>query len=100
MFPDFTYSQGEWNNWIFGQHAGITFNSGSPVPITNVSPLYYARYSNVTVSDSSGNLLFYGENDLYMSEYIYNRNNVRLPNGNLYNGNYQNIPQPLFSVQD
>ncbi len=35
-----------------------------------------------------------------MSEYIYNRNNVRLPNGNLYNGNYQNIPQPLFSVQD
>ncbi len=100
LFPGFTFSQGEWNNWIFGQHAGITFNSGSPVPITTVSPLYYARYSQVTVSDSLGNLLFYAENNVYKSEYVFNRNNIQMPNGNLYNGNFQNTPQPLFSVQN
>ena len=100
LFPDFIYSQGEWNNWIFGIHAGITFNSGSPVPITTVSPLYNSWYSNVSVSDSLGNLLFYAENNESMSEYVYNRNNVRMPNGDLYNGNEQNNPRPFFAVKN
>ncbi len=100
LFPDFTYSQGEWNNWIFGHHAGITFNFGTPVPITTVSPFYYARGGTLTVSDSSGNLLFYAENYINLSEYVFNRNNVQMPNGNLYNGTYQNNPQPFFSVQN
>ena len=100
FFPDFTFSQGQWNNWIFGQHAGINFNSGIPVPITNVSPLYNSRGSGVTISDSLGNLLFYAENNLFTYEYIYNRNNDRMPNGDLYVGNDYNNPQPLFAVQN
>jgi uncharacterized protein (TIGR02145 family) len=98
--PFFGFPQGEWNNWIFGQHAGITFNLGSPVPITTVSPLYHARYSQATVSDSSGNLLFYAENNWFNVERVFNRNNVQMPNGNLYNGTEQNTPQPFFSVQN
>ena len=101
LFPDFIFSQGEWNNWCFGQHAGITFNSGSPVPLTTVSPLLYSEFSNITVSDSLGNLLFYAENSGFsMIEYVYNRNNVQTPNGNLCNNNFQGNPQPLFAVQN
>ena len=100
LFPGFLFAQGEWNNWIFGKHAGLNFSSGNPVPITNVSPLFYAPESTITVSDSIGNLLFYGENNGYNnSEYIYNRDNNRTPNGNLINGNRDDNPQPLFVVK-
>ncbi|MEI6899722.1 MAG: hypothetical protein WCL00_07590, partial [Bacteroidota bacterium] len=100
LFPDYTYSQGEWNNWIFGHHAGITFNSGPPVPITTVASAYWARGDQVTVSDSLGNLLFYAENNLYKSGYVFNRNNIQMPNGHLFDNNDQNNPQPLFAVQN
>ncbi len=100
LFPVLLSAQGEWNNWIFGQHAGLNFSSGNPIPITTVSPLFYATESTITVSDSLGNLLFYGENNSFKSEYIYNRNNIRTPNGNLINGNIENNPQPLFVVKE
>ena len=100
LFPDFIFSQGEWNNWCFGQHAGLNFNSGSPVPLTTVSPLLNSEFSTITVSDSLGNLLFYAENNAwYQGEYVYNRNNNWTPNGNLCNNNYHDNPQPLFAVQ-
>jgi len=74
FLPFIGFSQGEWNNWIFGHHAGITFNFGSPVPLTNCSPLFYSQFSTLTVSDSLGNILFYGDN--LGEENVYNRNNV------------------------
>jgi len=90
--PFLGFSQGEWNNWIFGKHAGITFNSGSPVPITTVSPLYYAWEQTLTVSDSLGNLLFYAN-----GWKIWNRNNIVMPNGSgLIGGNI--CQQPVFSA--
>ena len=94
--PFFCFSQGEWNNWVFGTHAGINFTSGAPVPISTVSSLFNEFGAGLTVSDSIGNLLFYGENSIYEYEYIYNRNNVRMPNGNLYYGNEINNLNPLF----
>lgn len=30
-----SFAQGEANNWYFGQNAAITFNSGTPVALTN-----------------------------------------------------------------
>ena len=30
-----TFAQGEANIWYFGENAGLDFNSGSPVPLTN-----------------------------------------------------------------
>ncbi len=97
LFPDFTYSQGEWNNWYFGQHAGITFNSGTPVPLTNCAPGFLSDMSTLTVSDTLGNVLFYGDDDLV--ENIYNRNNALMPNGNLINGTSNTTQQPYFVFQ-
>jgi uncharacterized protein (TIGR02145 family) len=97
FLPFLAFSQGEWNNWCFGQHAGITFNSGSPVPLTTVSPLFYSDFSTVTVSDSLGNMLFYADNP--NAEYVFNRNNVQMPNGNLINLTDNTTPQPFFAVQ-
>jgi uncharacterized protein (TIGR02145 family) len=99
LFPDFLYSQGEWNNWIFGKHAGITFNTIPPAPISNVSPLYNSRGANVSVSDSLGNLVFYTEVNINRSLWIYNRNHNRTPNGNLFSGSDANQPQSFFTVQ-
>ena len=96
--PFFCFSQGEWNNWVFGKHAEINFTSGAPVPISTVSSLFNEFGAGLTVSDSIGNILFYGENSIYKYEYIYNRNNVRMPNGNLYYGNEINNLNPLFVV--
>jgi len=52
-----SFSQGEWNNWYFGKRAGVTFNSGSPVPLTDGAN--YIGSNCGVISDSLGNLLFY-----------------------------------------
>jgi len=35
-----------------------------------------------------------------MGEFVYNRNNIRTPNGTLCNNNYSNNPQTFFTVQN
>jgi hypothetical protein len=35
LLPFIGFSQGEWNNWYFGNHAGLSFNGGIPVPLLN-----------------------------------------------------------------
>jgi uncharacterized protein (TIGR02145 family) len=77
--PDYIFSQGEFNNWYFGGGgppigAGLTFNSGSPVPIPNGVMASWS--SPISVSDSSGNLLFFSN-----GINVYNRNKVVMPNG-------------------
>ena len=58
LSPIICFSQGESNNWYFGQYAGITFNSGSPVFLAG-NPMHYEfAIQGATVSDSAGNLLF------------------------------------------
>ncbi len=51
------YSQNEGNNWYFGRNAGISFNSGSPVAITDGS--MNQDEGCASISDAAGNLLFY-----------------------------------------
>jgi uncharacterized protein (TIGR02145 family) len=92
-FPDYSYPQGEFNNWYFGQHAGITFNSGSPIPLNNCSPLFDEDYSPASISDSLGNLWFYA---LYSA--VFNRNNVIMPNGSNLLSRH-GVEQPLLPVQ-
>ncbi len=54
-------------NWCFGDSAGINFsNLSSPVPITSS---INARGSSVSISDSTGNLLFYSST-FYMYLYL------------------------------
>ena len=70
------FSQGEWNNWYFGQHAGITFNYGSPIALNNCASTFDDQNCTATCSDSLGNLLFYSD-----WKKVYNRNHVPMPNG-------------------
>ncbi len=68
------YSQNEANIWYFGNHAGLDFNSGSPVALTN--GVMNQHEGCATLSDNNGNLLFYS-NGLE----IWNSNHDIMENG-------------------
>ncbi|MCX6251580.1 MAG: hypothetical protein NTX61_12605 [Bacteroidetes bacterium] len=83
MFFSFAgFSQGEWNNWYFGNLAGVTFNYGLPPTYLLDGQINGAR-AVAMASDSLGNLLFYtnGAN-------VWNRNHMIMPNGSGLFTNY------------
>ncbi|MEI7897260.1 MAG: hypothetical protein WCJ26_09510 [bacterium] len=51
------FSQGEFNNWFFGNKAAITFNTSPPtnIPSTQMGSVT----ATASVSDSNGLVLFY-----------------------------------------
>lgn len=61
-------------NWVFGYGARIDFNSTPPTVLT--APPIVIDYGSASISDSSGNLLFYTD-----GEFVWNKNNTRMPNG-------------------
>jgi hypothetical protein len=93
LFPHLLYSQGEFDNWYFGEHAGLNFNSGLPVVLTNCATSFFDDCTTATSSDSLGNLLFYSNHFR-----VYNRNNVVMPNGNGLNSN-GSVDQPVLPVE-
>lgn len=74
------YSQKEGTIWYFGNHAGLDFNSGIPVPLTNGQ--INANEGTASIADSSGQLLFYTDGIT-----IWNRNHLMMPNGTGLMGN-------------
>jgi uncharacterized protein (TIGR02145 family) len=92
LFPLILYSQGEFNNWYFDNLAGLTYNSGYPVPLTNSGML--GGGIDITVSDSLGNLLF-----LSNSQVVLNRNQHVMPNGILFGTGCICGSQQIISVQ-
>jgi hypothetical protein len=74
LLPYSVFSQREADNWIFGNWAGLNFTSGDPEPI--YVPQLPTTFSGTTMSDSSGNILFYFGNTK-----VWNRNNVIMQNG-------------------
>jgi gliding motility-associated-like protein len=68
------YSQSYANWWYFGQNAGVTFQSGSPVgsPGGQIN----TTEGTAAISDAAGNRLFYTE-----GVRVWNRNHVQMPNG-------------------
>jgi gliding motility-associated-like protein len=68
------FAQKQAANWFFGWNAGLDFNSGSPVALTNGQLHHYEGCSSA--SDSSGNLLFYTDGIT-----IYNKNHQPMQNG-------------------
>lgn len=62
------------NNWYFGQWAGITFSSGSPVAITDSN--FWIIEGPSAISDENGQLLFYTN-----GVKVTNRNKVTMLNG-------------------
>lgn len=67
-------AQGEANNWYFGNKAGISFNSGVPVALTDGE--MQADEGCATLSDANGQLLFYTNGIT-----VWNRNHQIMPNG-------------------
>ena len=74
ILPLLGISQGEWNNWYFGTHAGVTFNFGAPQALTN--GMMSTIRTTVSVSDSLGNVQFYSNGAT-----VWNRNGQIMPNG-------------------
>lgn len=68
------YAQREAGIWYFGDKAGIDFNSGAPVALTNGS--LDTREGCATFSDKDGNLLFYTD-----GSFVWNRHHQIMPNG-------------------
>ena len=51
VMPLYSYSQGEFNNWYFGIHAGITFINGAPVALTNCENAFQQNFAICTESE-------------------------------------------------
>ena len=67
-------AQKEANIWYFGEYAGLDFNNGEPVALTNSAMNQQEGCSSI--ADSLGNLLFY-TNGIS----VWNKNHEIMPNG-------------------
>ncbi len=93
------FSQNEFANWAFGKEAGLSFISGTPIPIDGLKG--NASEGTATISDFSGNLLFYVSNRFTTNYFtIYNRDNQIMLNGDSLLGQKSSaqgaliVPQP------
>ncbi len=64
------------NIWIFGNHIGFDFNSGSCVPFATPPTGMRNGYPAASVCNDKGELLFYTN-----GESVWNRNHQMMPNG-------------------
>ena len=91
-YHPFLLSQGEWNNWYFGNHAGLNFGAGMPAPLIN-SQMWPTGRCPAIESDSTGALLFYTNGNILL-----NRMHNATPNGNnLFGG--LNGAQPVIAFK-
>ena len=67
-------SQSQTKKWYFGNQAGLDFNTTPPTILTNNAML--ANYSAASVSDASGNLLFYTNGNI-----VYDQTHTAMANG-------------------
>lgn len=67
-------AQKEANNWYFGEYAAISFNSGSPVALTNGR--MDSEQSCASISNSKGRLLFYTD-----GQTVWDSTHKTTPNG-------------------
>lgn len=70
---NYSFAQ-EGNNWYFGDHAGLTFNTLPPSPLLNSA--LSTMEGCATISDAAGQSLFYTD-----GSFVYNRNHQIMPNG-------------------
>jgi len=76
----FAAAQNEGNIWYFGYNAGLDFNSGSPVSISNGQ--LNTLEGCASIADNNGDLLFYTDGMV-----VYNKNHTIMPNGSGLLGN-------------
>jgi len=83
------FSQNETNIWYFGQNAGLDFNSGTPVPLLDGA--LDTTEGCATISNSSGNLLFYTDGTT-----VYNRNHAVMLNGTGLHGDISSTSSAII----
>ena len=99
ILPLFCTAQNRNSVWCFGDSAGIDFGTGTPIAIPSS---VISRGSCVSISDTSGDLLFYAFTRAGIagnSGRVYNKNHVLMDNGDslLGQGWYQElviVPDP------
>ncbi len=79
FLPFFAFSQGEANYWYFGNNAGLNFNTSPPSSLSNGALSTSEGCS--TISDESGNLLFYTD-----GRTVWNRNHQIMSNADYFGG--------------
>jgi len=80
LYTTLAFAQQEASIWYFGSRAGLDFNSGSPVVLSDGQLDTYEGCA--TISDKTGKLLFYTDGIT-----VYNKNHLKMPNGIGLNGN-------------
>ncbi len=101
-----SFAQKQTANWYFGDFAGLDFNSGNPIAITDSEMA--TDEGCASISDGNGNLLFYTDGIT-----IWNKNNQIMLNGENLHGDKSStnsaiiIPKPnninayyIFTVDD
>lgn len=68
------FSQGKNDNWYFGNHAAVNFSGTTPVVLSNNT--LNSGFETGSVSDKSGNLLFYTDGKTVMT-----RDHIQMQNG-------------------
>jgi gliding motility-associated-like protein len=97
LFSFGCYSQGEANIWYFGRHAGLDFNSGNPIALTNGK--LDTPEGCATISNADGQLLMYTDGLC-----VWNKNHQVMPNGTGLLGNPSStqaaliVPKPNSST--
>ena len=76
LFSIQSFAQNQAANWFFGYGAGLNFDLGSNTVNSVNGGALSTNEGCATISDSSGNLLFYTEGSV-----VWNRNNAVMPNG-------------------
>ena len=74
LFYQIVAAQNEGNIWYFGYGAGLDFNSGSPVPISDGQ--LNTEEGCASISDENGDLLFYTDGTT-----VYNKSHSPMVNG-------------------
>ena len=77
------YSQGEANNWFFGDGAGLVFDNinGTVTPTTAASQTISTLEGCSSISDTNGNLMFYTD-----GRDVWDANHNIMPNANYFAG--------------
>ncbi|MGA1227560.1 MAG: T9SS type B sorting domain-containing protein [Tamlana sp.] len=75
------YAQYEASNWYFGENAGIKFNLGNNTISNSTDGQLNTREGCASISDDSGNLLFYTDGVT-----VWNKNHSEMKNGFGLNG--------------
>lgn len=88
IFANTVFGQGYFNNWFFGNGAGLNFNAGTPIAINgNVNTVE----GSAAISDNLGNLLFYTDGVT-----IWDANNAVMTNGTGLLGNASSTQSALI----